>query len=97
MGRYVLSERMLVQISLSTLFILFIVLTLVQYLVGVFVSAKLNFNQHKLISVFQVFITLFCVWVSASSDKTTMQLGTGMLIFSYLIYVPYSFKKSGRT
>jgi len=62
--------------------------------VGVFISNKFNLNNHKIITGFQFVITLFCIWVSASSAKETMQLGTGMLIASYLIYVPYSFKKS---
>jgi len=84
-----------VQISLLILFLIFTFLTVIQYYVGVFVSNKSSLNKHKVITGFQVVITLFCVWVSASSDKTTMQLGTGMLIASYLIYVPYSFKKSG--
>ena len=85
------------QVSLLTLFSIFISLTVLQYFVGVYVSNKLSLNKHKVITGFQLVITLFCVWVSVSSDKATMQLGTGMLIASYLIYLPYSLKKSGST
>ncbi|KGJ93818.1 hypothetical protein GAB14E_2373 [Colwellia psychrerythraea] len=91
------TSREHVQISLLTSFSIFIFLTVIQYFVGIFITNTFNFDKHKIITGFQFVITLFCIWVSASPAKETIQFSTGMFIASYLIYVPYSFKKSGST
>ena len=96
MGRYVLQGSEL-QISLLTLSAIFLFLTSIQYCVGIFVSDKLNLKKHDVITGFQLVITIFCVWVSASPAKDIMQLGTGMLIASTVGYVLYTFKRSPST
>jgi hypothetical protein len=35
----------------------------------------------------QIVITFYCIWISASHDQTTSQIGTGMLIASVLAYI----------
>jgi hypothetical protein len=82
------------QISLIWLFSFFCLLVVIQHLVFPILIKK-NVLKRKGVNAvvkMQIVVTVYCVWISASTDKETFQLGTGLLITSFLLFMWTQYK-----
>ncbi len=77
------------QIGLIWLFSFFCLLIAIQHLVFPVLIIKNVFKRKGVNAVvkMQIVVTVYCVWISASDDKETFQLGTGLLITSFLLFM----------